>query len=68
MKKKFKKLQKRLLLDKETIIRLNAEQLDNLAGGGGYQATTPVSSCDAFTCMISCQGDTTEEGQDVKPQ
>lgn len=66
MKKKFKRFQKRLLLDKETIIRLNAEQLDNLAGG--FQATTPVSSCDAFTCMISCQGDTTEEGKDQKPQ
>jgi len=53
MKKKIKKVKKNLFFDKETISRLNQEQLDQVAGG--YE-DTPVSSCAAFTCMYGCQG------------
>jgi hypothetical protein len=49
MKKQISKIKLLFSLNKETIVKLNESQLANIAGGDAVN-TTPVSSCDLFTC------------------
>ncbi|GAB3636804.1 hypothetical protein GCM10027422_23940 [Hymenobacter arcticus] len=65
MKKKGIKLNRLLQLDREIIIKLNEEQLGDIAGGQqANQATQTqtLSSCPAFSCNpADCRGQLTVE-------
>lgn len=57
MRKKYVQLNAALALDKETIIRLNEEQLQDLVGGQVTEGVITQSSCGAFSCNpVDCYG------------
>ncbi|MBS1601540.1 MAG: class I lanthipeptide [Bacteroidetes bacterium] len=51
MKQKKIKLERRLTLDKESIVKLQESQLAHIKGGNFAEA---APSCAAFTCNQSC--------------
>ena len=55
MKQKKIKLEKRLSLDKESIVKLQESQLAHIKGGNLADA---LPSCAAYTCNNSCEKNT----------
>lgn len=57
MKKKHIQLNAALALNKETITRLNEQQLQELLGGQVTEGAITQSSCGAFSCNpVDCYG------------